>query len=195
MSIFSTIAEKGLGTILKGVIGGLPSIYLWIGGAAAIGAALLGVRIWWGHSVAVAAQARIDQYIATQKKDAEQLAEIVLKNNTKIQIQYVDRTTVITKVVHDNGTIIDQKVPDFNTILSDGWVSAFNFSTRGLPIDPVAAAVKTLSGVSATQALDVVNVNNGVCLATKAELDALQAWVTTTKAAVAAQNKKDGAKK
>jgi hypothetical protein len=187
MSIISTLFGDGL----KAAIGGLPSIYLWAGGAAAVLAAVVGLRIYWDHSVTKAADARIAQYVANLKKDETDLATIVTKNNTKIQIQYVDRVQVITKVVHDNQTIIDTKVPDINTILSTGWVSAFNFSAKAQPIDPTAASDKTPSGVNADQALDVVNTNNGICLQWKAEVDGWQAWYTTQKAAIAAQNKKD----
>lgn len=194
MSIIGTLFKDGLQTGLKAVIGGLPSIYLWAGGAAAVLAAVIGLRVYWDHSVTKAANVRIAQYIATLKKDEATLSEVVTKNNTKIQIQYVDRVQVITKVVHDNHTII-QTIPDMNTILSMGWVTSFNSSVAGLEIDPTAAKDATPSGVNADQALETVNDNNGECLIWKAQVDSWQAWYTTQKAAVAAQNKKDGARK
>jgi hypothetical protein len=182
-------------TALKTVVGGLPSIWLWVGGAAAVGAALLGVRLYWDHSVTVAADARIAQYVATLKKEETALATKEANNNTKIQIQYVDRVKTITKVVHTNSNIITTKVPDINTILSDGWVSAFNSSAKGLAIDPTAASDKTPSGVNADQALNVVNTNNGICLEWKAEVDSWQNWYNTQKKAIDDQNLKDGAAK
>jgi hypothetical protein len=191
MSALTTI----LSDAFKAVVGGLPSIWVWVGGAAALGAALLGARLYWDHSVTVAADARIAQYVATLRKDETDLATIETRNNTKIQIQYQTQIKTITKVVHDNSTVITTKVPDINTILSDGWVSAFNSSAKGLAIDPTAASVKTPSGVNADQALNVVNTNNGICLDWKAEVDAWQNWYNTQKTAINNQNLKDGAVK
>jgi hypothetical protein len=128
MSIISTVITDGL----KASLGAIPNVWLWAGGAAAVLAAAIGVRIYWDVEVAKAADARIAQYVAQLKKDEADLSEITTKNNTKIQIVYQDRVQTITKVIHDNAGVIDTRVPDANTILSAGWVSAFNSSTQGL---------------------------------------------------------------
>jgi hypothetical protein len=90
-----------------------------------------------------------------------------------------------------NHDVIIHDVPDVKTILSDGWVSAFNSSISGVNINSTSAAVATPSGVSAIDALDVINENNGACLANLIQLTALQNWVNETKAAVAAENRRN----
>lgn len=190
MSLISTGLKDAVGALFS-------SAKLYIYGGIAV--AIIGLFIWgrveWHNSVTKAAQVRIDQYIATQKKDAEEIKKTTDDNTKQVEIRYVDRVQTITKVVHDTKTIIETKVPDVKTILSDGWVSTYNASVQGLAIDPVAAAVATPSGVNATEALDTVNDNNGQCLAYVAQIEGLQTWITTTKAQIDAQNKKDGAKK
>ena len=187
MSIITTLLEDGVSAAFKLI----PNYYL-AGGAAVL---LVGLFIWgkvWFHNkVEAEAQKEINAYIQTQKKDAAELSEVVLKNNTKIQIQYVDRVKVITKVVHDNAATVVKFVPDTHYILSDGWIAAYNSIVQGLPIDPTAASDKTPSGVTPVDALGVENANYGICLQYKATAEGLQTWVNTTKAAVAAQNKKD----
>ncbi len=187
MSIITTLLEDGVGAAFKLI----PNAYL-AGGAAVL---LVGLFIWgkvWFHNkVEAEAQKEINAYIATQKKDADELHEIVTKTNTKIQIQYVDRVKVITKVVHDNAATVVKFVPDTHYILSDGWVAAYNNIVQGLPIDPTAASAATPSGVTPVDALAIDNANYGICLQYKATAEGLQAWVNATKAEIASQNKKD----
>lgn len=187
MSIVTTLMSDGLSAAIKLV----PSYYLIGAGVVVLGGLLVWGKIWFHNKVEAEAQKIINAYIVTQQKDAEALKEVSTGINTKIQIQYVDRTTVITKIVHDNATVITKNVPDTQTILSDGWVSAFNASVQGLAIDPTAASVKTPSGVSAVDALNVDNINYGTCLLYKATAQGWQAWYTQQQAAVAKQNKRD----
>lgn len=187
MSIVTTLLSDGLSAAIKLV----PSYYLIGAGVVVLGGLLIWGKIWFHNKVEAEAQVIVNKYIATQQKDAEELKEISTGVNTKIQIQYVDRVQVITKVVHDNTTVIEQIVPDKATILSNGWVAAYNFSVQGLNIDQTAAADKTPSGVSAVDALNTDNVNYGVCLTYKAVAEGWQAWYVQQQAAVAKQNKKD----
>jgi hypothetical protein len=156
--------------------------------ALVIGAAIW-LRVEWQHSVKLAADKVINQYIATKKKDDEQLAAIETKTNTKIQIQYVDRIVTVTKIVKQNVPVI-QLVPDTKTVLSDGWINAYNAIVQGIAIDPQQAQQSTPSGVSAVDALEVENTNYGICLQYKATAQGLQDWVNQTKANVVAENKK-----
>lgn len=187
MSIITTLMEDGLGAVFKLI----PSYYLIGAGVIVLGSLFIWGKIWFHNKVEAAAQVEINKYIATKTKDDDELKEISTGVNTKIEIQYRDRVTVITKVVHDNATVITQNVPDTKTILSDGWVSSFNASVLGQPIDVTLAKVATPSGVSAVDALNVDNANYGACLTYKATAEGWQAWYAQQQAAVAKQNKKD----
>jgi hypothetical protein len=159
----------------------------------AIAVIVLGLSIWlrveWDASVHKAAAKVINAYIAQKKKDDEQLAAIETRTNTKIEIQYQDRVQTIVKVVKQNVPVI-QLVPDTTTVLSNGWVNAYNAIVQGLPIVASQAEQVTPSGVSAVDALAVDNANYGICLQYKATAEGLQNWVTQTAANVAAENKK-----
>jgi len=190
MSILTTLTKDGLSAAFKLI----PTPYiLGIIGAAAVGLFIWG-KIWLHNKVETEAQVIVNKYIAQKAKDDAELAQIDLKDNTKIQIQYIHDTQTVTKTVVVNHDVIIHDVPDTKTILSDGWVSAYNDSVIGLMINPVSAAVATPSGVSAVDALEVINDNNGACAANLIELTALQQWVNDTKAAVAAQNHRDHVK-
>lgn len=186
MSLLTSLSWDGLSALWKLV----PSYYV-IGAAAIVLAGLLiWAKVWFHNKVEAEAQKEINAYIATQKKDEAELQEISTGVNTKIQIQYVDRTKVIVKTVHDNTNVI-KDVPDTATILSDGWVSSFNSIVQGKPIDPAAASVKTLSGISAVDALNVDNLNYGTCLQYKEVAEGWQNWYVQQKQVIADQNKKD----
>jgi len=187
MSILTTLLEDGFGAAVKLI----PSYYLIGAGIILLGGLLLWGKIWFHNKVEAEAQKEINAYIVQKNKDDAELHEISTGVNTKVQIQYVDRVKVITKVVHDNSDVITKNVPDVKTILSEGWVSSFNSSVQGLNIDPTAAANTTPSGVSAVDALNVDNANYGICLQYKAVAQGWQDWYTKQQAAVAAQNKKD----
>jgi hypothetical protein len=109
------------------------------------------------------AQGKVDVKVITEYKD---------------RINYVDRVTYKTKTVVE--TIIkDNMVPQFN--LSKGWIYVYNQSALGLEVDPVLAADSTPSTVTEMQALaDTIVPNNGRYLSVKAQLEALQSWVTNT---------------
>lgn len=187
MSLVTTLMEDGLSAAFKLI----PSYYLIGAAVVVLGCLLVWGKIWFHNKVEAEAQKIVNQYIATKAKDDAELKEVSTGINTKIQIQYLDRVKVITKVVHDNATVITQNVPDKDTILSDGWVSSFNASVLGQPIDVSLAKVATPSGVSAVDALNVDNVNYGVCLTYKTVAQGWQTWYVEQQAAVAKQNKKD----
>jgi len=187
MSVIDSILKDGLSAGLKLI----PSPYLFGVGALALIGILVGAKIWFDNKVEAEAQKEINAYIVTQKKDDKELQAISTGVNTKIQIQYVDRIKVITKLVHDNADVIQKDVPDVKTILSDGWVSSYNSSVKGTTINSTQASNSTLSGINAIQVLEMDNTNYGICLQYKARADAWQDWYTKQSAAVAAQNKKD----
>jgi len=172
----------------------IPIQYRVIAVVAIVGALAIAGRVYFDHCVDAKVTAAINAYVAQKAKDDAELTAVVIADNAKIKYQLVTTENTITKVVTVNHTVI-QTVPDFNTILSNGWISTFNASVQTLPVDPVAAKDATPSGVNADQALDVINTNNGIAAKNLAELTACQNFVTEAQAAVAAQNKKDGAQK
>ena len=187
MSILSTLTEDGVGAVFKLI----PSGYLFLGGVLILGGFVIYAKIWLHNEIEADAQKIVNAYIVTQQKDASKLDAASANANTKIEIQYVDRVKTIVKVVHDNAGVIQSKVPDVDTILSEGWVSSFNSSVKGIPIDPVAASDKTPSGVTAVDALKVDNANYGVCQQYKERADAWQEWYEAQQALITTQNKKD----
>jgi hypothetical protein len=108
----------------------IPTPYkLGIIAALVIGAAIT-LRIEWQHSVKAAADKVINAYIATQQKDANDLAAIETKTNTKIVIQYQDRVQVITKQVAGETQVIEKIVHD-NEQLSPAWICVHNAAVTG----------------------------------------------------------------
>lgn len=106
-----------------------------------------------------AAQAKIDIRYVTEYKD---------------RVQYVDRVVTKTR------TVVEQSVPEQFT-LSRGWIYAYNQSILGLDVDPAKASDATPSTTSEMRALaDTIVPNNGIYLSTKAQLEALQAWIRAT---------------
>jgi hypothetical protein len=156
--------------------------------------AVIGGKIWFHNKVEAAAQKEINAYIAKDRTEQADLTAIIIADNAKIKLQLQTTTNTITKIVTVNHDVIVDRVPDTKTILSDGWVSAFNSSVKGVAIDPVAASDATPSGVDADQALDVINTNNGICQANAAELAAAQQFLLDQQTAVAHENAKNKVK-
>jgi hypothetical protein len=159
----------------------------------AIAAIVIGLVIWgkveWNHSVKVAADKVINAYVATAKKDDQELQAIETKTNTKIEIQYRDRVQVIVKQGKTNVQTIIQYVHDSEP-LSAGWVSAHNSAAAGETVDPTGAADATPSGFTDSEALATVADNYATCQQYKARVTAFQEWVTRTNADISAGNAK-----
>jgi hypothetical protein len=189
MSIFGTIFKDGF----KAALLAIPSPYLWGAGALLVVSLFVGGEVWFHNKVEAAAQKEIAAYIAKKDKSDEELKTLIAKDNADLKAALAQKVQTITRTVVKNHTVI-QTVPDINTILSKGWVSAFNASAQGLVIDPVAATDKTPSGVNADTALDVTNTNNGICQKNLAELSQLQKFIQDQQAAVVLENKKNGVK-
>jgi len=189
MSIFTTIFKDGI----KAALTAIPSPYLWGAGALAAISLVVAGEVWFHNKVEADAQKEISAYIAKKDKDDAQLTALITADVADLKAQLAQKQKVITKTVVQNHTVI-QTVPDINTILSQGWVSAFNASAKGLAIDPVAAKVATPSGINADQALDTINTNNGICQNNLALLNAAQQYLRDQQAVVAEMNKKNGVK-
>jgi hypothetical protein len=186
MSIITTLMEDGLSAAFK-----LVPWYYTAGAAAVVLAGLLiWAKIWFDNKVEAEAQKEINAYIATQKKDDAELKEITLRNNNKIQVQYRDRVVTVTKIVHDNSSVIAKTVPD-TAAVSNGYVAAYNSIVVGSPIDTKSASDATPSGLTDVDVLKNDNANYGTCQLYKAQAEMWQTWYQTQQATVAAQNKKD----
>ena len=189
MSILTVVAEQGVLAALK-----LVPWYYTVGVIIVI---LAGILVWgkmyFDRKVHDAAEKVIAAYVSKDEKDAQELTEVTASNNTKIELRYLDRVKVITKVVHDNANTIKENVPgpNWNPLLTKGWVSTYDAVVHGSLISPSMAADKTLSQYTVTDALLVDNVNYGICLQYKEKLDGWQEWYKIQVEAIKNQNKKD----
>jgi hypothetical protein len=190
MSLTTTVLWDGF----KAILTKIPNLYLAGGVVVLLTGAVIGGKIWFHNKVEAAAQKEINAYIAKDRTEQADLTAIIIADNAKIKLQLQTTTNTITKIVTVNHDVIVDRVPDTKTILSDGWVSAFNSSVKGVAIDTVAASDATPSGVNADQALDVINTNNGICQANAAELAAAQQFLLDQQTAVAHENAKNKVK-
>lgn len=159
-------------------------------------AALAVGLFWFGyHTASTQDQVKLDKYIQTKQKDADQLSQINLQTNDRIVLQYITQTKTITKVVHDQMQAI-ANVPDPNTMLSNAWIGVFNASTLEDP-DFNLNGVKDdagSSGIGVMDVLPVIIMNNATCAKNAQQLIDLQTWILTEQAAVDKVNKKNKVK-
>src|ERR1017187_5243084 len=164
MSIFGTLIGKGIGAA-SGV-----SWYKYAAIAIAIGS-----LCFWSYGKGVSkSNAVIASYQQKLLTEENQLSQLILPIETKIVTKYVTRTVIIHDNANTNSGIITSVVPDTG-VLSTGWIAAHNAAVQGQLIDKTLASNTVPSGVTDTQALDVVSKNYAICLANKEQLIALQA--------------------
>ncbi len=176
-------------TEIKTAIGGVPSLYLWLGGAVLAGSLLIGARVYWDHSVTKAADKVIAAYVAQKTKDDAALSAVEVKTNTKIVVQYQDRVKTIVQQGKTNVQTIIQYVPD-REYLSKQWVQDHDISAAGGSIDATKPVDATASEFTASEALATVADNYSTCQQYKARVDAWEAWLAQTNADIVAENKK-----
>ena len=117
-----------------------------------------------------------------------QVAAANAKVDVRVVTQYKDKVRTIDRVVYETRDIIRTRVAEQFT-LSKGWVYAYNQSIQGLVINPELAGDKTPSTTTELKALaDTIAPNNGVYLANKAQLEALQQAIKEREAANAKIN-------
>lgn len=126
------------------------------------------------------AKVQIAQFEAKATKQNSKLKDVQNKSNEVTVIKYVDRVKVVEKNVYVNRDVIKTVVPEqFN--VSKGWLYAHNQAVLGLPVDPELAKDPTPSKASDLLALLKINENYGVCLANKAQVEALLEWAHSLK--------------
>jgi hypothetical protein len=125
------------------------------------------------------------------KKQEVQTKFVTLQGKTDVQVvtQFKDRVSYVDRIVYKTRDVVRDSVPQqFN--FSRGWIYAYNQSVQGLEVDPLLAADKTPAPVSDVEALaGTIVPNNGICLSTKAQLEALQKWQLDTEANRAEANR------
>jgi hypothetical protein len=135
--------------------------------------------LWWQHHEArdLATQLQAAQTVAIAADFEASAARADVVRIT----EYHDRL----QVIHDTTAAIRQEIPRYVTpaadrryLLPDGFVWLHDAAAAGVPIvgppgDPDAAS----EAVAASEAIDVIVGNYGVCHETAEQLTALQGWV------------------
>ena len=178
--------------ILSGIGGWFGGTNVWKKVAIAIAAAaLLGGAAFYGYEKGIQ---KSNLVVANLQKDIfklnQQIGEVILPIQTKIVTEYVTKVVHIKDTANTNTVIIHDVVPDTG-ILSAGWITAHNAAVQSLAIDPVTAADKTPSGVTATDALAVVSENYGVCNVSREQILAINSYLKQVHEAVDKINKRN----
>lgn len=105
--------------------------------------------------------------------------EIQGRIDVKTVTVYKDRLAYVDRVQYKTNTVIKTLVPEQSN-LSKGWIYVYNQSTRGAQPEAAKASDPAESIFSDRAALATIAENNAICLANKAQLDALQTWVIVT---------------
>lgn len=161
-----------------------------VGLALAILLAVIGSTAYVSYQKGLnVSKVEIQKYQA--KKQEVQTKFVTLQGKTDVQVvtQFKDRISYVDRIVYKTRDVVRDSVPQqFN--FSRGWVYAYNQSVKGLEVDPVLAADKTPASATDVGVLaDTLVPNNGICLNTKAQLEALQKWQLETEANRAEANR------
>lgn len=164
----------------------MPQKYLYIGAALV---ALIGGCSWYSYVKGVEKSAVV---IAEYKVQVTDLNNKLEKAKTDVAVKvitkYVTRTVHIKDIGEHNANVAKNIVPS-ECKLSDGWVRLHNAAATGIEVDPTSAANGADSGIKDTDALATISDNYDTFHQQKAQLDALQQWITETNAAIEAANK------
>ena len=153
-----------------------------------IGVSLIAGAYFYGHHEGNLESRVAIANFATAKAKSDAVYELQIdqaKNN--ILVKYVDQYHTTTETHYVNQQAIENSVPD-KYILTNGWVSTHDHSATDTAIDSTAAADATPSGVTADQALTIIDNNYAKCRNTASELTALQDLVTAHNTAAQAAN-------
>jgi hypothetical protein len=130
---------------------------------------------------------KTDQKIAALQTEAKFNKELSERTD-KLMTDYNANLAQIINRGSINVTTAREVVPH-QYDLSNGWVSLHDSSVRSETVDPTAAADGTSSGVGDNQALAAIVNNYGRCNLNAAQLTALQGYIVTYNASVAAAEK------
>lgn len=171
-------------------VGGAPNIWKYVA-IVVVASSILGGAVFYGYEKGVQ---KSNLVVASLQRDIaklnQQIGEVILPIQTKIVTEYVTKIVHIKDTANTNTVIIHDVVPDTG-ILSAGWISAHNAAAQGLAVDPVAAADITPSGVTAKDALSVVNENYGVCIISREQVIAINSYLKQVHDAVDKINKRN----